>query len=166
MTLSYGGDASYFLIYSAVVEGLVSAGMDMSKQSAIDWHVGPKAQILNRPKSVNSIHLNSVPAFNPNLGYAPYISTWTIFADLASNLAHRHRHFRAGQWRQKGYWQVSPITTLMWANTRLHVDLSLFASFYVGYCYHWYHVSIQASLGVVALWLLPFYWLPPLLGSP
>ncbi|MGS0728951.1 ABC transporter permease, partial [Shewanella sp. 0m-11] len=31
VTLSYGGDASYFLIYSAVVEGLVSAGLDISK---------------------------------------------------------------------------------------------------------------------------------------
>ncbi|MGL5394834.1 MAG: ABC transporter permease, partial [Shewanella sp.] len=32
----------------------------------------------------------------------------------------------------------------------------VFTSFYVGYCYHWYNVSIQASFGLVALWLLPF----------
>ncbi|MGI2201095.1 ABC transporter permease [Shewanella baltica] len=157
VTLSYGGDASYFLIYSAVVEGLVSAGMDAGKQVQL---IGMLAQGTN-PKqaeqSVNSIHLNSVPAFNPSLGYTPYVVPGLFLLILHQTLLIGTGILGAGQWRQKGYWQqVSPVQLLCGRILAFMLIYLFFTSFYVGYCYHWYHVSIQASLGVVALWLLPF----------
>lgn len=157
VTLSYGGDASYFLIYSAVVEGLVSAGMDAGKQVQL---IGMLAQGTN-PKqaqeSVNSIHLNSVPAFNPSLGYTPYVVPGLFLLILHQTLLIGTGILGAGQWRQKGYWQqVSPVQLLCGRILAFMLIYLFFTSFYVGYCYHWYSVSIQASLGVVALWLLPF----------
>lgn len=157
VTLSYGGDASYFLIYSAVVEGLVSAGMDAGKQVQL---IGMLAQGQN-PKqaqeSLNSLHLNSVPAFNQSLGYTPYVVPGLFLLILHQTLLIGTGILGAGQWRHKGYWQqVSPVQLVCGRILAFMLIYIFFTSFYVGYCYHWYNVSIQASLGLVALWLLPF----------
>ncbi|MGL6121868.1 MAG: ABC transporter permease [Shewanella sp.] len=157
VTLSYGGDASYFLIYSAVAEGLVSAGMDAGKQVQI---LGLLSQGQNPKKaleSVNSILLNSVPAFNPSLGYTSYVVPGLFLLILHQTLLIGTGILGAGQWRHKGYWQqVSPLQLVCGRILAFMLIYSFFTSFYVGYCYHWYHVSIQASFGLVALWLLPF----------
>lgn len=157
VTLSYGGDASYFLIYSAVVEGLVSAGMDAGKQVQL---IGMLAQGQN-PKqaqeSLQSLHLNSVPAFNPSLGYTPYVVPGLFLLILHQTLLIGTGILGAGQWRHKGYWQqMSPVQLVCGRILAFMLIYIFFTSFYVGYCYHWYNVSIQASLGLVALWLLPF----------
>lgn len=157
VTLSYGGDASYFLIYSAVVEGLVNAGMDASKQVQL---IGMLAQGRN-PKQIeqelNSIHLNSVPAYNPTLGYTSYVVPGLFLLILHQTLMIGAGILGAGQWRKKSHWlQVSPLQLVCGRILAFMCIYIPFASYYVGYCYHWYDVSTLASSGHVALWLLPF----------
>ncbi|MGL5290961.1 MAG: ABC transporter permease [Vibrionaceae bacterium] len=157
VTLSYGGDASYFLIYSAVVEGLVSAGMDAGKQVQL---LGMLAQGQN-PKlakgSLQSLTLNSVPAFNPSLGYTPYVVPGLFLLILHQTLLIGTGILGAGQWRKHGYWhRVSCVQLVLGRIIAFLLIYLLLTSFYVGYGYYWYQVSTQASLGMVALWLLPF----------
>ncbi|GGQ15026.1 ABC transporter permease [Shewanella litoralis] len=156
-TLSYGGDASYFLIYSAVAEGLVAAGLDASKQVQL---IGLLARGQNpqlAQQSVNSININSVPAFNPSLGYTPYVIPGLFLLILHQTLLIGTGILGAGQWRRPGYWQhVSP-GVLVFA--RLSVFLliySVFSSFYLGYCFYWYQVSVAATIIEVGLFMLPF----------
>ncbi|WP_112354037.1 ABC transporter permease [Shewanella benthica] len=157
VTLSYGGDASYFLIYSAVAEGLVTAGMDAGKQvqllGMLAKGVAPKQADL----SLNSVKINSVPAFNPSLGYTPYVVPGLFLLILHQTLLIGTGILGAGQWRRKGYWrEVSPLQLVCGRISAFMLIYLFFSSFYVGFCFYWYQVSVQASLSLVALWMLPF----------
>ncbi len=157
VTLSYGGDASYFLIYSAVAEGLVSAGLDAGKQVQMIGMLTQGKAAKQAQMSVNSIALNSVPAFNPSLGYTPYVVPGLFLLILHQTLLIGTGILGAGQWRQRGYWlEVSPLQLVCGRMLAFLLIYIVFTSFYIGYCYHWYQVSVQASFGLVALWLLPF----------
>ncbi|WP_040571828.1 ABC transporter permease [Shewanella benthica] len=157
VTLSYGGDASYFLIYSAVAEGLVTVGMDAGKQvqllGMLAKGVAPKQADL----SLNSVKINSVPAFNPSLGYTPYVVPGLFLLILHQTLLIGTGILGAGQWRRKGYWrEVSPLQLVCGRISAFMLIYLFFSSFYVGFCFYWYQVSVQASLTLVALWMLPF----------
>ncbi|MEH6735418.1 MAG: ABC transporter permease [Shewanella sp.] len=156
-TLSYGGDASYFLIYSAVVEGLVSAGIDASKQVQL---IGLLARGQNpqlAQQAVNSININSVPAFNPSLGYTPYVVPGLFLLILHQTLLIGTGILGAGQWRKPGYWQqVRPVTLVLARLSVFMMIYALFSSFYLGFCFYWYKVSVVATVIEVGLFMLPF----------
>ena len=156
-TLSYGGDASYFLIYSAVVEGLVSAGIDASKQVQL---IGLLARGQNpqlAQQAVNSININSVPAFNPSLGYTPYVVPGLFLLILHQTLLIGTGILGAGQWRKSGYWQqVRPVTLVLARLSVFMMIYALFSSFYLGFCFYWYKVSVVATVIEVGLFMLPF----------
>ena len=157
VTLSYGGDASYFLIYSAVAEGLISAGLDAGQNIQ---RLGMLAQGDNAKaveQSLNVVKLNSIPAFNPSLGYTPYIVPGLFLLILHQTLLIGTGILGASQWRAQGYWQqVSPLKLVCGRIAAFMLVYSLLSSYYVGYCYYWYDVSLQASIGGVALLMLPF----------
>jgi ABC-2 type transport system permease protein len=156
-TLSYGGDASYFLIYSAVVEGLVSAGIDASKQVQL---IGLLARGQNpqlAQQAVNSININSVPVFNPSLGYTPYVVPGLFLLILHQTLLIGTGILGAGQWRKPGYWQqVRPVTLVLARLSVFMMIYALFSSFYLGFCFYWYKVSVVATVIEVGLFMLPF----------
>jgi ABC-2 type transport system permease protein len=156
-TLSYGGDASYFLIYSAVVEGLVSAGIDASKQVQL---IGLLARGQNpqlAQQAVNSININSVPAFNPSLGYTPYVVPGLFLLILHQTLLIGTGILGAGQWRKPGYWQqVRPVTLVLARLSVFMMIYALFSSFYLGFCFYWYKISVVATVIEVGLFMLPF----------
>jgi len=156
-TLSYGGDASYFLIYSAIVEGLVSAGIDASKHVQM---IGLLARGQNpelAQQAVNSIHINSVPAFNPSLGYTPYVEPGLFLLILHQTLLIGTGILGAGQWGKQGYWQqVRPVTLVLARLSVFMMIYALFSSFYLGACFYWYKVSVVASVIEVGLFMLPF----------
>ena len=156
-TLSYGGDASYFLIYSAIVEGLVSAGIDASKHVQM---IGLLARGQNpelAQQAVNSIHINSVPAFNPSLGYTPYVVPGLFLLILHQTLLIGTGILGAGQWGKQGYWQqVRPVTLVLARLSVFMMIYALFSSFYLGACFYLYKVSVVASVIEVGLFMLPF----------
>ncbi|AZG71856.1 ABC transporter permease [Shewanella livingstonensis] len=156
-TLSYGGDASYFLIYSAVAEGLVSAGIDASKQVQLIGLLarGQNPQVAQQ--AVNSININSVPAFNPSLGYTPYVVPGLFLLILHQTLLIGTGILGAGQWRKPGYWQqVRPVTLVLARLSVFMMIYALFSSFYLGACFYWYNVSVLATVAEVGLFMAPF----------
>ncbi|ABZ78368.1 ABC-2 type transporter [Shewanella halifaxensis HAW-EB4] len=157
VTLSYGGDASYFLIYSAIVEGLVSAGLDVSKDVQRMGLLDKGENAASVKQSLNVVKLNSIPAFNPSLGYTPYVVPGLFLLILHQTLLIGTGILGASQWKKQGYWrQVSPIKLICGRMAAFMLIYALLSSYYVGYCYYWYDVSLQASLGQVGLLMLPF----------
>ena len=157
VTLSYGGDASYFLIYSAVAEGLIAAGLDAGKNIQRLGLLAQGSGAQAADKSLDVVKLNSIPAFNPSLGYTPYIVPGLFLLILHQTLLIGTSILAASQWQQAGYWQqVTPLKLICGRMAAFMVIYSLLTSFYVGYCYYWYDVSLQASFSQVALLLLPF----------
>jgi len=157
VTLSYGGDASYFLVYSAVVEGLIAAGLDESQQVQRLGLLAKGVSAQSASRQLEVVKLNSIPVFNPSLGYTPYIVPGLFLLILHQTLLIGTCVLGASQWKATGYWQQStPIALLCSRMTAFALLYTLLTSFYVGYCYYWYDVSLQATLGSVALLLLPF----------
>ena len=157
VTLSYGGDASYFLIYSAVAEGLIAAGLDAGKNIQRLGLLAQGSGAQAADKNLDVVKLNSIPAFNPSLGYTPYIVPGLFLLILHQTLLIGTSLLGASQWQQAGYWQqVTPLKLICGRMAAFMVIYSLLTSFYVGYCYYWYDVSLQASFSQVALLLLPF----------
>ncbi|WP_350431953.1 ABC transporter permease [Shewanella sp. H8] len=164
-TLSYGGDASYFLIYAAVVEGLVNAGIDASKQVQF---IGLLARGQNpqlAQQAINSVSLNSVPAFNPSLGYTPYVVPGLFLLILHQTLLIGTGILGASQWRKPGYWQqVRPVTLVLARLSVFMMIYALFSSYYLGYCFYWYKVTVIAPVLEVGLFMLPFLLATAALG--
>ncbi|MFT5788679.1 MAG: ABC-2 type transport system permease protein [Shewanella sp.] len=157
VTLSYGGDASYFLIYSAVAEGLISTGLDAGKSMQRLGLLAQGSGAQAADQSLNVVKLNSIPAFNPSLGYTPYIVPGLFLLLLHQTLLIGTSILGASQWKETGYWQqVSPLKLVCGRMAAFMFIYTLLTSYYVGYCYYWYDVSLQASFSTVALLLLPF----------
>ncbi|NRD72496.1 ABC transporter permease [Shewanella sp. VB17] len=157
VTLSYGGDASYFLIYASIAEGLVAAGMDAGKHVQLLGMLAKGEAPQQAAKNLNSVKINSVPAFNLSLGYTPYVVPGLFLLILHQTLLIGMGILGAGQWAKLGYWnQCSPLLLICGRMTAFMLIYLVFTSFYIGYCFYWYQVSIQASLSLVSLFLLPF----------
>ncbi|MCL2917839.1 ABC transporter permease [Shewanella litorisediminis] len=157
-TLSYGGDASYFLVYSALVEGLVTAGMDAAKSVQLLGMLSRGESFAGASLSLAPMHLNAVPAYNPGLGYTPYVVPGLFLLILHQTLLIGTGILGAGQWRKSGYWQqVSALELLMGRIAAFGLIYAALGAFYLGWCYHWYGVSVQAGLGDIAAFIVPFY---------
>lgn len=157
VTLAYGGDANYFLIYSAIIEGLTAAGIDAGKYVQFNGLLAHGRSAKQVERDLNPIKLNSVPAFNPSLGYTAYVVPGVLLLVLHQTLLIGGSILGAGQWGRQGYWSdMSPLQLIGARVTTLGLIYSVMTSFYFGFCYYWYGVSVQGKLLQVALFLVPF----------
>lgn len=156
-TLSYGGDASYFLIYSAIAQGLIEVGLNAGKSLQRFALLAKGKNNKSVKKALNSIKLNSLPAFNSSLGYTPYIVPGLFLLILHQTLLIGTGILGASQWGKKGEWLQHNASTLILARACAFVSLyTPLSSFYIGYCYYFYQVNLLASLSEVLLLMLPF----------
>lgn len=72
-TLSYAGDASYFLIYSRVVEGLLTAGTTLSLETQARRALMQGREMTRVPGELRPVRLQRLAAFNPVQGYIDYV---------------------------------------------------------------------------------------------
>ncbi|TVP87284.1 MAG: ABC transporter permease [Pseudomonadaceae bacterium] len=72
-SLSFAGDASYFLIYGNVVEGLMTAAITLSVESQVIMSLLKGENPIHIPGQVMPMRLVTHPAFNPTGGYINYI---------------------------------------------------------------------------------------------
>lgn len=72
-TLAYAGDASYFLVYGTIVEGLATAGGTLAAKAKVARLVIEGQPIEAAARQYSSIDLNMKPTFNPTMGYVGYV---------------------------------------------------------------------------------------------
>ncbi|QYJ98071.1 ABC transporter permease [Shewanella alkalitolerans] len=165
VTLAYGGDANYFLVYSAILEGLVSVGIDAGKYIQFQGLLARGEAAKQVQRELEPIKLNSVPAFNPSLGYTSYVVPGVLLLVLHQTLLIGTGILGAGQWRRQGYWHSVGLGQLLSARVATFgLIYSLFTAYYIGYCHYWYQVGVQGNLGLVCLFLLPFLLATSLAG--
>jgi ABC-2 type transport system permease protein len=158
VTLSYGGDANYFLIYSAIAEGLVASGLDAAKKVQLVGLLSSGVQAKQAELSLNPVTLNAVPVFNQGLGYLPYVVPAVLLLVLHQTLLIASGILGAGQWQREGYWQQ--VSALALVCSRMVALLCIYAyltSFYLGFCFYAYDLTLQGS--PLALGLLMFAFL-------
>lgn len=157
VTLAYAGDASYFLIYSDVIEGLVTVGMDLNQQIQLKSLLAHGQSRQQAEQTIDPIHLNSVPVFNKILGYTPYVVPGLFLLILHQTLLIGGAILGAGQWRKQGYWSdVGAVKLVCGRICAFSIIYLFFSSFYVGYCYYLYEVSLLANAITIGLLMLPF----------
>ncbi|MCZ4294596.1 ABC transporter permease [Vibrio sinaloensis] len=160
-TLAYAGDASYFLVYGTIVEGLAQAGGTLSAQTKVAKLVlegHPVSQAVNQYSATT---LNLKPTFNPTMGYVDYVVPAVFVLILQQTLAMASGLMVGSQRDGTGYWsQVSPFKLL---SVRYLVLIGIYyflSMYYFGASFSMHGVNQLAHASQIISLLLPF-----LLGS-
>lgn len=156
-TLAYAGDASYFLVYGTIVEGLGQAGGTLAAQTTV-----AKLLVDGEPLSAAANHfaptkLNLKPTFNPQMGYVDYVVPAVFVLILQQTLAMAAGLMQGTQKHGRGYWSnVSPLALMGGRMVLLTSIYLVLSGYYFGPSFRLHGVSQLASLTELVTLLLPF----------
>ncbi|MCK5820185.1 MAG: ABC transporter permease [Psychromonas sp.] len=156
-TLSYGADASYFLVFGAIAKTLTVISMEISKKIQRSGSLFHGASIQEMHLSLNPIKLNTVPVFNPTISYNPYLIPGLLLLLLHQTMLIALGTIGATQWQKKGYW--SRVSAVQLVSARLLAFLciySLLTALYIGWGFMYYGVTLVADLRDMLLLMIPF----------
>ncbi|MBV7315305.1 ABC transporter permease [Shewanella sp. NIFS-20-20] len=157
VTITAAGDASYFLVYSTIAEGLIGVSQEFASGLKYQGLLARGMTAQAAKVHIHPVSIDAVPAFNLSLGYTPYVVPGLFLLILQQTLLVGTGILGAGQWRQQGYWSgLSPGQLLLGRTLAFMLIYSFFASYYVGWCYWGYGAELNASLAEVGLLMLPF----------
>ncbi|MGR5251628.1 ABC transporter permease [Vibrio astriarenae] len=171
--LSYAGDASYFLVYGTVVEGLAQAGGTLGAEVKIAQILSSGQPIAAASEQYSAVKSNIKPTFNPRIGYVDYVVPAVFVLILQQTLVMAAGLMVGTQKGQAGYWDNLSRFKLLTARTLILVAIYyLLSMYYFGASFEMHGVSTIASMGDILSMLLPFliacclvgytlgYWLP------
>ncbi|SHO46761.1 ABC transporter permease [Desulfopila aestuarii] len=169
-TLSFAGDASYILVYSTVLEGMLGAGGTMSAEVKVTRMVMSGQAMALAAEQYSAIRLNSRPAFNETMGYVNYIVPAVFILILHQTLIIGVGLLGGGQNKKRldgegGYWlQASPLKLLMVRALIFAAIYWILSLYYFGFCFVYYGVPHLADAAELHLLLLPFLLSAAMLG--
>lgn len=175
VTLGYAGDASYFLVYGTIAEGLAQAGGTLAAQVKVARLLSQGEALPQAAMGWNAVALNVLPVFNPTMGYVNYVVPAVFVLILHQVLlmgtgilgATQNQRSRRGE---SGYWQHAPVPALLLARTLVvGVLFVLPVTYFFGFCFDHYGIARTAVPGELWLFTLPFLlattWLGIVLGA-
>ncbi|WP_349919436.1 ABC transporter permease [Aeromonas veronii] len=175
VTLSYAGDASYFLVYGTIAEGLAQAGGTLAAQVKVARLLSHGEALPQAAVGWNAVGLNVLPVFNPSMGYVNYVVPAVFVLILHQVLlmgagilgATQNQLSRRGE---RGYWQQAPVWALLLARTLVLGGIFVLpVTYFFGFCFDYYGIARSAEPGALWLFTLPFLlattWLGIVLGA-
>lgn len=175
VTLSYAGDASYFLVYGTIAEGLAQAGGTLAAQVKVARLLSHGEALPQAAVGWNAVGLNVLPVFNPSMGYVNYVVPAVFVLILHQVLlmgagilgATQNQLSRRGE---RGYWQQAPVWALLLARTLVLGGIFVLpVTYFFGFCFDYYGIARSAEPGELWLFTLPFLlattWLGIVLGA-
>lgn len=155
--LSYAGDASYFLVFGTVVEGLAQASGTLAAKAKVAKLVSDGLPLSHAAELYSPVHLNLKPTFNPEMGYVDYVVPAVFVLILHQTLIMGTGILTASQRNRKGYWEKYSATELTLTRIvifgLLYVALSLY---YFGFSFNFYEINRLAGIGDLFILLVPF----------
>jgi ABC-2 type transport system permease protein len=156
-TLSFAGDASYFLVYGTIVEGLAQAGGTLAAQTKVSRLILDGVPLSLASEQFASTKLNLKPTFNPRMGYIYYVVPAVFVLILQQTLVMAAGLMTGGQKNGSGYWsKTSPTTLLLVRLCVLTAVYYLLSMYYFGHSFTTHGVSQLASSTQLLSLLLPF----------
>jgi len=161
--ISYAGDASYFLIYSAIVQGSASAIGTLNASVSVSRLLAKGNSVLAQTKKNHAeIQLNARPVFNPSVGYINYVVPAVFIIILHQTLlisvgilgGTQHEQTKKGI---QGYWLTEPVWKVI--SVRLLIFICIYfpmMMYYMGLCFHFYGISRLASVSNLFVFSLAF----------
>lgn len=145
--LSYAGDASYFLIYGTVVEGLLTAGTTLALEAQALRSVAVQETKAPLAAQIQPIQVMVKPVFNAQAGYLNYVipAVFVLILHQTLLIALGSVTVLDRQARANGIY-LYPIGQAIVARLVLFVGLYLlFAALYFGFFFKLYAVQTVAT---------------------
>jgi ABC-2 type transport system permease protein len=161
-TLAYAGDASFFLIYSKVIQGLVAAGITLAAEVKIVRKLTTGQAFATAKKQHTAVSLTLRPVFNPAKGYMNYVVPAVFILILHQTLlvgigllgGTQNEINLAGK---PGYWLKVPSWKLIIVRVLIFLLIYLIlALYYFGFCFEFYGISRLAKPLTLILLTIPF----------
>jgi len=162
VTLSLGGDASYFMTYSTIASGILKAGGTLSAQIKVARLTVDKENMLLAKQQWQPAALNLQPVFNQTNGYLDYVVPAVFILILQQTLlivggilsASQNERSRA---KEQGYWLTASPPLLLLARCLVLLCLYLmFSLYYFGFALDMYGVNRLAAAWDILKLLVPF----------
>ncbi|WP_406610037.1 ABC transporter permease [Agarivorans sp. JK6] len=157
-TLSYAGDASYFLVYGTIVQGLASTSGTLAAQVKVAKMVADGIPLALASTLHSPIQLNANAAFNAHQGYLDYVIPAVFIVILHQTLliavglhAAPAPTSQSTLLRRASPWQLVLVRSLLFS-----LIYSLMSSFYFGVVLNLYGVHHWANIAHICQLLLPF----------
>ena len=156
-TLSYAGDASYFLVYGTIAEGLAKAGGTLAAKAKIKQLLIDGVPIERAKKQYGQIKLNMKPTFNPTLGYVNYVVPAVFILILQQTLIIGLGLMGSDEKSSHGYWNKQTTLRMIATKTLIFVTIYyLMAFYYFGFSFDFYGINKLASPLLLIVLLAPF----------
>ncbi|KOO05536.1 ABC transporter permease [Vibrio nereis] len=156
-TLAYAGDASYFLVYGTIVEGLAKAGGTLAAQTKVTKLLLDGQPLALAADQYAATQLNLKPTFNPRMGYVDYVVPAVFVLILQQTMAMASGLMVGTQKLGKGYWRkVHPARLLVVRFTLLTAIYYVLSMYYFGASFSLQGVSQLAHASQLLTLLLPF----------
>ena len=156
-TLAFAGDASYFLVYGTVVEGLAKAGGTLAAKATITRMLSEGTPLSLASRQYVPTQLNLKPTFNPQMGYQDYVVPAVFVLILQQTLVMATGLMVGTQRAQSGYWrQVSTLKLIAVRSLVFVAIYYLLMMYYFGYRFSALGVSRLAEISDLLTFALPF----------
>ncbi|EGU39552.1 hypothetical protein VII00023_10494 [Vibrio ichthyoenteri ATCC 700023] len=156
-TLAYAGDASYFLVYGTIVEGLAQAGGTLAAKTTVSKLVLEGTPIEQAVNQYAPSKLNMKPTFNPRMGYVDYVVPAVFVLILQQTLAMAAGLLGGTQKHGTGYWSHASALQLTCVRTIILVVIYyLLSMYYFGGSFSMYGINQLAPICQLLTLLLPF----------
>lgn len=156
-TLAFAGDASYFLVYGTIVEGLAQAGGTLSARTKVTRLMSNGEPLEAASRHYAAVQSNLKPTFNPRVGYVDYVVPAVFILILQQTLAMSAGLLTGTQKTVQGYWhQTTALRLLLIRSSVIVVIYYLLSMYYFGAAFSLQGVNTLASPGQLLTLLLPF----------
>ncbi|MFT6984685.1 MAG: ABC-2 type transport system permease protein [Psychromonas sp.] len=156
-TLSYAGDASYFLVYGTIVEGLANAGGTLAAKAKVTRLIMDGVPLDTAKEQYAQVKLNMKPTFNPTLGYLSYVVPAVFVLILQQTLIMGVGILGCMEKFIAGYWNKHTALTIITIRSLIFVAIYyLMAIYYFGFCFDFYGINKLASPLIILALLAPF----------
>ncbi len=167
-TLSYSGDASYFLVYGTIFEGLSSAGATLTARVKVNKMMLSGKPLPQALQEITPVELGVCPVFNSTGAYLNYILPAIFVLILHHTLIIGTGLLTGGQkggHKKDAYWQQASVGQLLFVRgVAFGLIYIILSSYYFGFCLSYNEVPRLAGMGGLLMVGLPFILGPLFLG--
>ena len=160
--LIYAGDASFFLVYGMVIEGLATAAGTLGAEIKVGRILATGQAMPLAVKQHTPLGVNMRPVFNTTMGYVHYVVPAVFVLILHQTMLIGLGLLGGGQREMTregvdGYWLRVPAWALLTARLALFFAFYLVLTmYYFGYCFSWYGIIHLARMTDLLALITPF----------
>jgi ABC-2 type transport system permease protein len=155
-TLSYSGDASYFLVYGTIANSLATVGGTLAAQAKVTQLLADGVPLESAKEQYTQVKLNMKPTFNPAIGYIDYVIPAVFILILQQTLILGVGLVGGSEKSQDGYWHRQPAINVLTIRILIFVVIYyLLALYYFGFSFNYYGINQLASPLLILALLAP-----------